>query len=79
MRKGDTHRSISLDCIDLARGGIEDAAVGHAFAEFLIEPVAGLGIAVREHDCAGFGLYGVVGEFLAVGVPAEVKLLDGGT
>ena len=34
---------------------------------------------MREHDRAGFRLYGVVRKFLAVGVSAEVKLLNGGT
>ncbi len=64
--------------VALSRGRIKDLALWHAFLEFLAKPVACLGVAVGQHYRARFGLDGVIGEFFAVGVPAEVKLFNRG-
>lgn len=49
------------------------------FFQFIREPGPCLGVAMGQHNGSGLGLYSVVGQFVSVGMSAEVKFFNRST
>src|SRR5688500_11767954 len=66
----------TLNLIRLQRHRIEDAGIGHEFAEAMSEPRPGGWVTVREHHAARAGLHGELRQFLAIGVSAHLETFN---